>query len=264
MTTTLSPALMEQSIAYAENNFINDNAKHLHVDKDFIRKNFDLNGKNILDFGSGMGGMSLWYAQNWDCTVHGVDIDGQHVSIANHLKMKHKLDNVQFEKRDITSQKLPPPYHGSFDLVFMNDVAEHIPYPVLDEIFKELHRLLSPKGRIFVSYPPWQSPYASHVTRVTKLPWCQFLPEKVLLKWIEKKNMVISGERESDLVEAYKGLNHLTHERLMGVTGKAGFKVASRLSHSLLRKLPILRGVNPNIVPLHFLISKEIVILEKA
>jgi 2-polyprenyl-3-methyl-5-hydroxy-6-metoxy-1,4-benzoquinol methylase len=260
---TRSTALIEQSIAYAENNFINDNAKHLHVDKAFIRQNFDLTHKNILDFGSGMGGMSLWYAQNWDCKVLGLDIDGQHVDIANQLKIKHQLYNVTFEKRDLTSQKLPPPYNGSFDAIFLNDVAEHIPYPVLDVIFSELHRLLSPKGRIFVSYPPWQSPYASHVTRVTHLPWCQFLPQSILLKWIEKKNRTISGERESDLVEAYKGLNHLTHERLMGVTEKAGFKVTKRLSHSLLRKVPVLRGINPRFFPLHFLISKEIVILEK-
>lgn len=264
MTTTLSTPLFLQSIAYAENNFMNDNAKHLHVDKDFIRQNFDLTGKKIFDFGSGMGGMSLWYAQNWECKVYGLDIDHHHVEIANYLKEKHQLYNVTFEQRDITSHPLPPQYDGSFDAIFLNDVAEHIPYPVLDKIFNELHRLLSPKGRIFVSYPPWQSPYASHVTRVTKLPWCQFLPEKLLLKWIESKNMTLTGERESDLVEAYKGLNHLTHERLMGVTGPAGFKVTKRLSHSLLRKIPILKNIKTPSFPLHFLISKEIIILEKA
>jgi 2-polyprenyl-3-methyl-5-hydroxy-6-metoxy-1,4-benzoquinol methylase len=260
---TLNPTLIERSMEYAENNFINDNAKHLQVDKAFIRENFDLTHKNILDFGSGMGGMSLWYAQNWDCKVYGVDIDGQHVAIANQLKIKHELYNVTFEKRDITTDKLPPQYNGTFDVIFLNDVAEHIPYPVLDKIFAEFHRLLSPKGRIFVSYPPWQSPYASHVNRVIKLPWCQFLPQKMLLKWIEKKNMVITGEHESDLVEAYKGLNRLTHKRLMGVSEKAGFIVTKRLSHSLLRKLPIIGGISPRIFPLHFLISKEIVILEK-
>jgi 2-polyprenyl-3-methyl-5-hydroxy-6-metoxy-1,4-benzoquinol methylase len=250
-------------MAYAENNFINDKAKHLHVDKAFIRENFDLTHKNILDFGSGMGGMSLWYAQNWDCKVYGVDIDGQHVGIANQLKIKHGIYNVEFEKRDITTDRLPPQYSGSFDAIFLNDVAEHIPYPILEKIFMELHHLLSPQGRIFVSYPPWQGPYASHVTRVTKLPWCQFLPEKILLKWIEQKNMIITGERESDLLEAYNGLNHLTHKRLMSVTEKAGFKLNKRLSHSLIRKVPILRDVNPCFFPLHFLISKEIVILEK-
>jgi 2-polyprenyl-3-methyl-5-hydroxy-6-metoxy-1,4-benzoquinol methylase len=261
---TLSVDLLNDSLVYAENNFLNDTARHLQVDKDFIRQHFDLNGKKVLDFGSGMGGMSLWYAKNWDCSVYGVDIDGFHVNVATHLKEKHGVKNVEFEKRDITTQKLPPPYEGSFDAIFMNDVAEHIPFPILEKIFAEFHRLLSPKGRIFVSYPPWQSPYASHVVRVTGLPWCQYLPEKILLKWIEKKNEKISGEHESDLIEAYKGLNHLTHENFSPILARTGFNIQTRLSHSLLKRMPILRGINVRSFPLHFLISKEILILEKA
>jgi 2-polyprenyl-3-methyl-5-hydroxy-6-metoxy-1,4-benzoquinol methylase len=259
LNATLSPDLLERSMVYAENNFLNDTAKHLHVDKQFIRQNFDLTGKKILDFGSGMGGMSLWYAQNWRCEVHGVDIDGHHVAIANHLKLKHGVENAHFEKRDITEKPLTEQY----DSVFLNDVAEHIPYPILTKIFAELHRCLRPNGRIFVSYPPWQGPYASHVTRVTGLPWCQFLPEKMLLNWVKRKNMVITGEHESDLVEAYTGLNHLTHERLMGVVAPLGFHIERRLSHSILQRMPILRGVNPRFAPLHFLISKEILVLKK-
>lgn len=261
---TLSVDLLNDSLVYAENNFLNDTARHLQVDKDFIRQHFDLDGKKVLDFGSGMGGMSLWYAKNWDCSVYGVDIDGFHVNVATHLKEKHGVKNVEFEKRDITTQKLPPPYEGSFDAIFMNDVAEHIPFPILEKIFAEFHRLLSPKGRIFVSYPPWQSPYASHVVRVTGLPWCQYLPEKILLKWIEKKNEKISGEHESDLIEAYKGLNHLTHENFSPILERTGFNVQTRLSHSLLKRVPVLKGINVRSFPLHFLISKEILILEKA
>ena len=260
---TLSADLLNNSLNYAENNFLNDSARHLQVDKDFIRQHFDLNHKRVLDFGSGMGGMSLWYAKNWRCYVKGVDIDGFHVNVANQLKDKHNVQNVSFEKRDITTDKLPPQYEGTFDAIFMNDVAEHIPFPILENIFAEFHRLLSPKGRIFVSYPPWQSPYASHVVRVTGLPWCQFLPQKMLLKWIEKKNEKISGEHESDLIEAYNGLNRLTHSNFTPILEKTGFKINTRLSHSLLKKLPILRGVNPRIFPLSFLISKEILILEK-
>ena len=259
ISSGLSMELLTQSVSYAENNFLNDNAKHLHVDKAFIKEHFDLNNKRVLDFGCGMGGMSLWYAQNWKCMVYGVDIDGFHVNIANHLKMKHGTSNVTFEKRDLTTD----PTNEKYDVIFMNDVAEHIPYPILDKIFAEFHKILSPKGRIFVSYPPWQSPYASHVTRVTHLPWCQFLPQSILLKWIEKKNMPISGEHESDLIEAYKGLNHLTHERLMNVVEPQGFKVQTRLSHSILKKVPVLRGLNTRMFPLNFLISKEIVILTK-
>ena len=256
---TLSMDLIHRSMAYAEQNFLDDNARHLQVDKTFIRDNFDLTNKRVLDFGCGMGGMSLWYARNWDCFVHGVDIDGHHVAIANHLKIKYNAQKILLEKRDITQYPLADKY----DAVFLNDVAEHIPYPILTEIFAEIYRSLGAKGRVFVSYPPWQGPYASHVQRVTHLPWCQFLPEKLLLAWVKRKNMTITGEHESDLVEAYKGLNHLTHERLMAVIEPLGFKIEKRVSHSILKRLPILRGLNPNIFPFKFLISKEILILTK-
>lgn len=258
--TAISTDLLNRSMAYAETNFLSDAAKHLHVDKAFIRQNFDLNGKRILDFGSGMGGMSLWYAQNWDCTVRGVDIDGQHVAIAEHLRSKHNVRGVSFEKRDLVSD---PITDEKFDVIFLNDVAEHIPYPILEKIFLEFYKVLSPNGRIFVSYPPWQGPYASHVTRVTHLPWCQYLPESVLLWWVSRKNMRISGEHESDLVEAYKGLNHLTHESLMKVAEKATFSVEKRVSHSILRKMPVLKQLSPTMFPLKFLISKELLILKK-
>lgn len=262
MSSNLSTELLAQSMAYAENNFLNDSAKHLHVDKEFIRNNFDLNGKRVLDFGCGMGGMSLWYAKNWKCKVYGVDIDGQHIAIADALKAKHNIKNVTFEKRDIVNQPLPPQLEGSFDVIFMNDVAEHIPYDVLEKIFAEFKRLLNPKGRIFVSYPPWHSPYASHVTRVTRLPWCQFLPQPILLKWIEKKNIKISGEHESDLLEAYKGLNHLTHKRLTKIVHKIGFKVNNRLCHSFLRKLALFRNFSIENFIFKYLVSKEIVVLQ--
>jgi SAM-dependent methyltransferase len=243
---------------YAESNFLHDNAKHLHVDKSFIRENFNLNGKLILDFGCGMGGMTLWYAKNWNCRVHGVDLDGIHIQVANALKEKHGLENATFLKRDIVEE----PLTGRYDFIFMNDVAEHIPYPILQSILTQLASRLTPGGRIFISYPPWEGPYASHVTRVTGLPWSQYLPVKLLMKWIERKNMALSGEHESDLVSAYKGLNHLTHGRLVQLTSDAGLEMETRLSHSLMRKIPAFRNQTPDLFPFRYLISKEIAVFK--
>ena len=71
----LTQALYQEGIQYAEQNFLDESANHLKVDKALIREKFDLSGKRVLDFGCGMGGMSLWYAKNWDCEVLGLDID---------------------------------------------------------------------------------------------------------------------------------------------------------------------------------------------
>lgn len=71
----LTEALYQEGLAYAEDNFRNENAPHLKIDKQLIRATFDLNGKKILDFGCGIGGiMTLWYASNWDCDVLGLNL----------------------------------------------------------------------------------------------------------------------------------------------------------------------------------------------
>lgn len=55
----MTQALYDEGISYAEQNFLDETANHLRVDKELIRSKFDLDGKKILDFGCGMGGMSL-------------------------------------------------------------------------------------------------------------------------------------------------------------------------------------------------------------
>jgi SAM-dependent methyltransferase len=254
----LTEALFQEGLDYAEDNFRNENAAHLKIDKQLIRKSFDLTGKKILDFGCGMGGMTLWYASNWNCDVLGLDIDRHHIEIAKQIQEKFGVKNIRFEKRNI----LEHPIDEKFDYVFLNDVAEHIPYAILTAIFKHLRTVLKPDGKIFVTYPPWHSPYASHVYHVVGIPWCQYLPEKTLLRLIAKNNRPIVGEEESDLIEAYKGLNHLTHDRLMKVITEAGFNVVSRTNHAVLNKLPLLKKVNFSFFPLRFLVTKEFLLLE--
>lgn len=257
-TKMLTQALYHEGISYAEQNFLDETANHLRVDKELIRQKFDLDGKKVLDFGCGMGGMSLWYGKNWDCEVLGLDIDAHHVRIANDLKTKHGVQNVEFSVQNV----LDKPLAKKYDIVFLNDVAEHIQLPILEKIFVELSKSLAEGGGIFVSYPPWKSPYASHVQHVVGMPWCQFLPEGILLKRIEKNNRPIVGEEESNLLEAYKGLNHLTHKKLMDAVAKSGLKVTYRKSHSILNRLPGLGNVNARIFPLDYLITKEFVMLE--
>ncbi|MEZ4934954.1 MAG: class I SAM-dependent methyltransferase [Saprospiraceae bacterium] len=255
----MTQALYDEGISYAEQNFLDETANHLRVDKELIRSKFDLDGKKILDFGCGMGGMSLWYGGNFDCLVHGVDIDVHHIRIANDLKGRHHLPNVKFEVRNV----LDKPFDDQYDFIVLNDVAEHIQLPILKKIFVELAKSLAPGGGIFVSYPPWKSPYASHVQHAVGIPWCQYLPERMLLKMIEKNNRPIVGEEESDLLEAYKGLNRLTHEKLMDAVKPSGLKLAFRKSHSIINRVPGLGNLNLRMFPLDYLITKEFVLLEK-
>ena len=153
---------------------------------------------------------------------------------------------------------------GPYPLIVLNDVAEHIQLPILKRIFQALSKNLADNGGIYVSYPPWRSPYASHVQHVVGIPWCQFLPEAALLKMIEKNNRQIVGEEESDLLQAYQGLNHLTHSKLMATFDGSGLKPVYRKSHSFVNKYDVLKNANLRFFPLDFLVTKEFLLLEKA
>jgi cyclopropane fatty-acyl-phospholipid synthase-like methyltransferase len=255
----MTEAQFREGVSYAEDNWKNENAPHLHVDKALIRRRFDLSGKKILDFGCGMGGMSLWYATNWPCTVHGVDIDPHHIEVARHLREKHHICNVEFEVRDV----LKHPLSGKYDGIFMNDVAEHIPLPVLQEILQQMAGLLAPEGFIFVSYPPWKSPYASHLNHVIKIPWIQFFPKGMVDRLISRHNHPLVGDLEGDLRSAYHGLNQLTHERLTAIAGTAALRVTFRKSRSMVNRLPGLGDLNLRLPPFDYLITKEFLELKK-
>lgn len=256
----MTEAQFLEGLSYAEDNFKNEQAPHLHVDKKLIRERFNLDGKKILDFGCGMGGMSLWYATNWDCEVHALDIDGHHINVAKKLQEKHQASNVTFEKRDI----LEKPLTEQYDMVFLNDVAEHIPLSILGQILEQLGYSLTKGGSIFVTYPPWRSPYASHLNHVIKTPWIQFFPKGYVDNLIEKHNHPLVGDLEGDLREAYDGLNHLTHEKISKLATEAGLKQNYRKSHSIVNRVGPFKNLNLRIFPLDFLVTKEFLELRKA
>jgi len=255
----LNAQQLEAGLAYASDNFKNDQAPHLQVDKRMIKELINLDGKKVLDFGCGMGGMTLWYATNWDCEVMGLDIDANHIEVSKNMKLRHQVHNVQFEQRNLLEEPLPKEI--SFDNIFMNDVVEHIPLPILKSLFEKLHNYISDTGQIFVSYPPWKSPHASHVSHAVGLPWCQFLPERRLKKMIAKNNIEIIGDLEPDLLSAYESLNKLEHSSFKKLLTSAGWNIEYRKSYSLLNKIPGLWNSNIRIFPLNFLITKEFLIL---
>lgn len=248
-----------EGLAYAEQNYCSDDETHLRYDKQLLKETFDLNGKKILDFGCGMGSMLLWYRANWDCEVHGIDIDKNHIQIANKILDKFGMTGISIELKNI----LLNPLDQKFDFISMNDVVEHIQYPFLENIFPQLEKALNKEGKIFISYPPWQGPFASHVDHAVGFSWCQFLPDKLLLKLIERNNQTLVGEIEHDLVDVYLGLNKITHRKLINLIKKTtNLKVTVRKNHCMLNRISAFKNVNFSWFPFNLLITKEFLVLE--
>ena len=103
---------------------------------------------NVLEIGSGSGRYALQVAAATGCRVLGVDINEPGIQNANALAAEQKLaERVRFEKCD-ASQPLRFS-DGTFHAIFSNDVLCHI--PGREALLRELHRVLTPGGRLLFS-----------------------------------------------------------------------------------------------------------------
>lgn len=253
----MNAAQLEEGLQYAESNYHNPNG-FSKLDKELIRANFDLRGKDVLDFGCGMGHMSLWFAGELGANVDGVDIDENHLVVAEELNKKYQVPNVQFSLQNIITE----PIEKQYDFIFLNDVIEHI----LDEwVEKVLDVLvlnnLKPGGVIFFSYPPWEGPHAGHLQPATRMPWVHFLPHKMVLKIIEKHNPQLVGRH--NLLEHYLELNHMCHKKLSRFLKKYPLQQVFRKSHTKLNKIGFLRNANFNFFPFKYIVTKELIAFKK-
>ncbi len=97
----------------------------------------------ILEIGCGAGGLMGPMRRYGE--VHGLDIDRQYVAYCRDRGFDRVLCGSGYEL---------PFADGSFDLVTLFDTMEHIPDEA--EALAEVHRVLKPGGRLFVSVPAYQ------------------------------------------------------------------------------------------------------------
>jgi ubiquinone/menaquinone biosynthesis C-methylase UbiE len=106
--------------------------------------------KTALDIGCGTGALLMMIHQGRkDAKLFGIDISEEMIKVA-----QAKLGNAA----DLTvsdSEKLPFK-SGSFDLVLCTFSFHHHPNPAV--VFKEMHRVLSPTGRLIMADPLGPAP----------------------------------------------------------------------------------------------------------
>lgn len=248
---------IKDGIKYAEKTLL-DQASHLDIDKKLLQSHFDFKGKTVMDFGCGVGGMSIWMAQHLGAIVDGYDIDEKHIEIAFALLEKYPCPTVTLSQKNI----IETPIDKEYDVIILNDVIEHIKPDWIPGILDILvNRNLKKGGILFISYPPWEGPYASHMKRVINVPWLQFLPQKMLINMIEKRNQTTLGQY--NLVEEYLELNHMTHKKLMRFIKPLPLKEDFRYSHTKLNSTSLFANTSFYWWPALYLISKEFVVFKK-
>jgi SAM-dependent methyltransferase len=151
----------------------------------------------ILEVGCGEGGNLIPFLE-LGCEVVGVDINQDKIEKGTRIireqvpganaTLRHD-DIYQLERKDL----------GTFDVIFLRDVIEHLPDQ--DRFFKHVKQFLKPNAVIFFGFPPWRMPFGGHqqVCRskvLSKLPYFHLLPRSLyaaVLKAFGEKESVLQG-----------------------------------------------------------------------
>ena len=128
------------------------------------------NDLDVLDFGCGWGGETLWLADRVR-SVCGVDVDKNAVEQANKMRMAMAVRNSQF---NWSEDGRMPFVDGSFDAVLSTNTFEHV--MDLELAFREIFRVLRPGGSLLSRWGPlFFSPHGYHLYWACQVPYAHLL-----------------------------------------------------------------------------------------
>lgn len=125
---------------------------------------------DILDFGCGWGGETLWLADRVRSAT-GVDVDAESIGQAQRALAASGAGNCRFA----WSPDGRLPFDDcSFDAVFSTDTFEHV--MDLDLAFGEIARVLRPGGSLLTRFGPlFHSPLGYHLYWACQVPYAHLL-----------------------------------------------------------------------------------------
>jgi SAM-dependent methyltransferase len=125
---------------------------------------------DVLDFGCGWGGETLWLAGQVRSCV-GSDVELSALATANRLLAERGVTNCRFVHA--AGGILPSP-DASFDAVFSTNTFEHV--MDLDVAFSEIFRVLKPGGSFLTIFGPlFYSPFGYHLYWGCAVPYAHLI-----------------------------------------------------------------------------------------
>jgi SAM-dependent methyltransferase len=122
---------------------------------------------DVLDFGCGWGGETLWLARRVRSVV-GVDVDADAIAQAHHAHAVSGVTNCRFL---LGTADIPD---ASVDAVFSTDCFEHV--QDLPAVFRELFRVLRPGGVLIARWGPlFYAPLGYHLRWACQVPYAHVL-----------------------------------------------------------------------------------------
>lgn len=180
-------------------------------------------GYKIAEIGSAEGGVLAAFVEEGATEALGTDIALERLESGKRIAQIGNLD-IEFTSHDIIYEEPKDEWKEKFDLVLLRDVIEHLDDATI--ALKNIKKILKPGGHLFVTFPPYYSPYGGHQHTVQstggKLPYIHLLPNSIFHKIIEKG-------RPNDIYEVKRlGEIRLTIPKFEKSIRDSGWNVAKR------------------------------------
>lgn len=186
-----------------------------------------LAGKDVLDFGCGAAGKTLFYAEQGAAGTWGVDIAIDHAGPAI---ARARAQNLPFEIDRITPENGIPLADASIDVVLSSSVLEHL--PDLGRSLSEVFRVLRPGGLFLNRWHPYGTRFGSHLHHVIGIPFAHRLfSEKALIRFYYDKVVArygkvpesLGGIRRDGVLDDIMPMNRIALSTARKAFSAAGF-----------------------------------------
>ena len=111
------------------------NKKQLIAKKLLLEKD-----QNVLDIGSGWGGMASYLSKNFNVNVKGVTLSEEQIAYSEKRKIEESLDKVEYKLEDYRKVE------ETYDRIVSVGMFEHVGTPHYQEFFNKVYELLNEKG----------------------------------------------------------------------------------------------------------------------
>jgi SAM-dependent methyltransferase len=188
----------------------------------WVERRMPISGKSVADFGAHGGGMLRALRESGAGSGLGIELNADLVAASRFEPDEH----FRLVVADLTELD---PDAGRFDLVLLHDVLEHV--VDVEAVLRAARASLAPEGRVFVSFPPYWSPYGGHqhlaAGAARFVPWIHVLPAPAFFRVARPADNEYMSSRDSleDMVSVRR--TRLSLRRAEQAYAAAGLAVAS-------------------------------------
>ena len=188
----------------------------------------------VLEIGCGEGGNLLPFLEK-GCECWGAELGEENYNNALKFYENNPLKSQLHLVRKNIYDVIPDELDGTFDIIFLRDVIEHIPQQ--EKFMNHLKNFISPNGVVFFAFPPWCMPFGGHQQIchskwLSRMPWIHVFP-KPLYRLILK----LFGSSENEI-------NNLLELADTGISIRRFEKIIRSENYQILRKTYWF--INPN------------------